>query len=131
MHAKPVLWEIVKIHIFCMCVTKLLDQSSYSNSEITDHDIVQWHFFPRKETKVKSGKVWGKKLNRRGIQVHHDVSPKLDILTDFVDVHAEPQQNAQAYITWWTDWPSVLASADKTYESNFIYNIKELSQIFK
>lgn len=110
----------------------LLDESSHANLEITDRDIVQWQYFPRKETKVKSGKVWGeKKMKKKIIQVYHDASPKLDILTDFVDVHAEPQQNAQAYITWWTDWPSVLASVDKIYESSFIYHIKELSQISK
>lgn len=43
--------------------------------------------------------MWGQKVKKRGIQVYHDLSPKLNILTDFVDVHAEPQQNAQIGIT--------------------------------
>lgn len=37
-------------------------------------------------------------MKKIGIQVYHDVSPKLDILTDFVDVHADPQQNAEAHL---------------------------------
>lgn len=40
MHVKHVLWEIFKRHIVCTCVTKLLDETGYSNLEITDHDIV-------------------------------------------------------------------------------------------
>lgn len=67
-----------------------------------------------------------KKVKNKGKQIYCGVFAKMDILTDFVDVHAEPQQNAQACITWWTDWPSVLASAGKIYESCFVYHIKEL-----
>lgn len=52
-----------------------------------------------RKPKLKYEKCGGKKVKKRGIQVYHDVSPKLDVLTDFVDVHGEPQQNAEAYIT--------------------------------
>lgn len=69
-------------------------ECSHPYLETTDCDIVQWHYFPRKETKAKLGKLWEKIVKSRGIEVHHDVSPDLEILTDFVDVHAEQQQNA-------------------------------------
>lgn len=44
-------------------------------------------------------KLCRKEVKNKGKQVYCGVFAKLDILTDFVDVHAEPQQNAQACIT--------------------------------